>query len=141
VVLVDYGDSEEGLAERPAGTLLCYSDTGVDDRYLERPGTKDITVHANWSALKRAFDDAGAPVAGPTSQRKVLKSLGADAIQDRLTAEADNALQAGSGAEGVRALSRRGALGALLHPAGLGGFGVLVAHRGIPAPGFIAAGS
>lgn len=139
IVLVDYGDDEAGLVQRPAGTLLCYSDAGVDDRYLEAPGTKDITAHANWSALIRAFGDAGASVAGPKPQRDVLKSLGADDLHDRFKRAADEALQRGSGAAGVRAISRRGALGALLDPAGLGGLGVLVALTGIPAPDFMAA--
>jgi len=141
IVLVDYGDDEDGLVQRPAGTLLCYSDAGVDDRYLEGPGTKDITSHANWSALARAFHKAGAPVVGPKPQRDVLKSLGVDALQDRLRHEADAALQRGSGAAGIRALSRRGALGALVDAAGLGGLGVLAALKGIPEPAFIAARS
>lgn len=137
IVVVDYGDHESGLVERPAGTLLCYSEAGVDDRFLERPGAKDITAHVNWSALKRALSAAGASVDGPLRQRAVLKSLGVDALQDQLKAEADEALRKGSGAAGVRALSRRGALGALVDPAGLGGLGVLVAHKGIQAPAFI----
>jgi len=137
IVIVDYGDHESGLVERAAGTLLCYSETGVDDRYLERPGTKDITAHANWSALTRVFDAAGMSVAGPKRQRDVLKSLGIDDLQHQLRTEASEAVGRGSGAAGVRALSRRGALGALVDPAGLGGLGVLAALKGIEAPAFI----
>jgi SAM-dependent MidA family methyltransferase len=137
-VLVDYGDHESGLVERPAGTLLCYSDSGVDDRFLEHPGAKDITAHANWSALARACQEAGASVAGPKLQREVLKALGIDELQDHLRAHANEALRNGSGAAGVRSLSRRGALGTLVDRAGLGGLGVLVAHMGIPAPKFMA---
>ena len=139
IVVVDYGDHEGGLVQRPAGTLLCYSESGVDDQYLERPGTKDITAHANWSALTRAFESAGASVAGPIRQRDALKSLGVDGIQDRIRVAANDAIARGSGKDGVRALSRRGAIGALLDPAGLGGLEVLVAHKGIPAPDFMAA--
>ena len=141
IVVVDYGDGEDGLVQRAAGTLLCYSDAGVEDRYLEGPGTKDITSHANWSALARAFREAGALPIGPTSQRDVLKALGIDALQDRLKHAADDALQRGSGAAGIRALSRRGALGALVDPAGLGALGVLAALKGMPEPVFIAARS
>ena len=137
VVVIDYGDHEGALVERPAGTLLCYSDAGVDDRFLERPGTKDITAHANWSALARAFAAAGVTVAGPRRQRDVLKSLGIGEFQDRLRTEGDEALKRGSGAAAVRAMSRRGALGALMDPAGLGGLGVLVAYKGVPPLAFI----
>jgi SAM-dependent MidA family methyltransferase len=138
VVVIDYGDHEGALVERPAGTLLCYSEAGADDRFLEHPGTKDITAHANWTALTRAFAAAGVTVAGPRRQRDVLKSLGIGALQDQLRTEGDAALKRGSGSAAVRAMSRRGAIGALMDPAGLGGLGVLVAHKGVPSPAFMA---
>ena len=50
--IVDYGDEASGLMLRPNGSLSCYSGAGADERPLENPGTKDITVHANWTALR-----------------------------------------------------------------------------------------
>ena len=137
VVIVDYGDRQDALFERPGGTLVCYSAAGVDDRLLERPGTKDITAHANWTALARAFRAGGARTAGPRPQRDVLRSLGIGALEHRLRSEAADALARGSGTGAVRAMSRRGALGALLDPGGLGGLGVLAALKDISEPGFI----
>jgi SAM-dependent MidA family methyltransferase len=127
LVLVDYGDDAGGLLDRRGGTLLCYSDTGVDDMVLDRPGTKDITAHANWTAVAAAMRAEGMEVEGPRTQRDVLKDLGLDPLHDRLRAAAG----VGRGAEVVRALSRRQALGVLADPSGLGGLGVLVGTRGI----------
>jgi SAM-dependent MidA family methyltransferase len=138
VVIVDYGDYAAALATRPAGTLLCYSSGGVDDRPLASPGDKDITVHANWDALRAGLERAGAREAGPVPQRDVLKALGADELTNRLRSEADSALARGAGAEAFRALSRRGALGVLTDRSGLGGLGVLAGIKNVSLPAFLA---
>lgn len=127
VVFVDYGDEEPDLLRRPNGTLVCYSEAGVDDRPLERPGQKDITSHANWTAIRRALAAEGLKVAAPTSQRAALRAFGLDALHDRLRAETGS----GRGPETVRALSRRQVLGILADPDGLGGFDVVIGVRGI----------
>lgn len=132
IVIVDYGAEAEDLVQRPNGSLACYSASGVDDRPLERPGDKDITVHANWTSLRSALQNGGFDVSGPTTQRDVLKSLGIAELDAALRSEFQRATSEGRGAEGVRALSRRQALGALLDPGGLGGLGVLVGARGFP---------
>ena len=135
-ILVDYGDTADGLAQRVRGSLLCYSGAGVDEQPLEDPGRKDITVHANWTAITRALERNGNLVAGPLSQREVLKNLGLDRLQQELRSAHDAALQDGDGAGALRALSRRQAVGALADPGGLGGFEVVVGVRGIPLPDF-----
>ena len=112
--------------------MLCYSDSGVDDRPLESPGDKDITVHANWSALRLSLGSAGAEVSGPVPQSVVLRSLGLATVDERLRARSREA----RGAESVRALSRRGALAALVDPGGMGGFGVMTATVGCDTPSF-----
>jgi SAM-dependent MidA family methyltransferase len=134
IVLIDYGDAAEGLADRPAGSLLCYSPRGVDDLALANPGQKDITSHVNWTAISRALREAGAVVTGPMEQRRVLHRLGLSRILDDL----EVATHTGSGAEVIRALSRRGAVAALTDSSGLGGLGVLVGSRGIEPPEFMA---
>jgi SAM-dependent MidA family methyltransferase len=137
MIFVDYGDTAVELAMRPRGTLVSYSASGVDDRILERPGEKDITSHANWSAVSEAARGAGWSVTGPRSQRSVLKKLGLEELHQRLRNEHDEALTAKAGAVAVRALSRRQALGALADPGGLGGLGVVTATKGLGRPGFM----
>jgi SAM-dependent MidA family methyltransferase len=136
-VFVDYGDDAQGLAERPAGSLVCYSGAGPDDRPLDGPGTKDITVHANWTAAGAALRDAGQTTAGLLRQREVLKALGLDRLHDDLRAEFARASAAGEGAAGLRALSRRQALGAMADPDGLGGLQVMAGFHGIERPPFL----
>jgi SAM-dependent MidA family methyltransferase len=135
LVFVDYGDVAEGLVARPAGTLLSYSEGGVDDHVLAEPGTKDITAHVNWTSIANALRAADATVIGPTPQRDVLRCLGLDAIADELRARAE----AASGIDVIRALSRRAAVAALSDRGGLGGLGVLVGLRGISPPEFLRA--
>jgi SAM-dependent MidA family methyltransferase len=137
VVIVDYGASAADLAARPDGSLVTYSAAGVDDDVLAAPGSKDVTAHANWTALALALTEAGMRVAGPVPQRAVLRSLGLDARHTALRAEHDEAVAAGRGADAVRALSRRQALGALADPDGLGGLGVMAGLAAIEPPPFL----
>jgi SAM-dependent MidA family methyltransferase len=132
VVLVDYGDEASGLMLRPSGSLLCYSGAGVDERPLENPGTKDITVHANWTGLRAALASAGLHVTGPLVQSTVLRRLGLGAVAEALRRVSRTA----KGPDVLRALSQRGALASLTEPGGLGGFGVLVGMRGCAIPEF-----
>jgi SAM-dependent MidA family methyltransferase len=134
VVLVDYGMDAASMVQRPAGTLLAYSDTGVDDNPLERPGKKDLTSHVNWTAVAAALARSGMTVARPRPQSDVLASLGAAELDRALREELRTALVRGRGVEAVRALSFRQALGMLRDPGGLGGLQVLVGVRGIPVP-------
>ena len=131
-IFVDYGDVWQGFLARAGGTLVCYSSSGVDDLYLERPGEKDITAHANWSVVCSELKASGCTVTGPVSQRSVLDRLGASTLQKRLRDEIAAANDAGDGLAAVRAMSRRGALGALADPSGLGALGVVVGAKGIP---------
>jgi SAM-dependent MidA family methyltransferase len=137
IVFVDYGLDADELAARPNGTLLAYSAGGADDDILAAPGRKDITAHANWTAVGVALHAHGLEVVGPMSQRTVLKGLGLDALDSRLADEHRAAADAGHGADALRALSRRQALGALADPGGLGGLGVVVGLKGIEAPAFL----
>ena len=130
-IFVDYGLAAQELANRPAGTLLCYSESGSDDLVLERIGEKDITVHANWTSVSLALQKAGHEVTGPRSQRDVLNALGLPGLDDDLRAEWQRATGAGEGAVALRTLSRRQALGVLGDPNGLGGLQVVAGARDI----------
>lgn len=129
LIFVDYGLEWDDLLARAGGTLVCYSEAGADEAYLERPGEKDITSHANWSVTARALEEEGWRPGPPRPQRMVLKELGLDDLHDRLRAEIVEANRAGDGRRAVRGLSRRQALGALADPGGLGGLTVLTATK------------
>jgi SAM-dependent MidA family methyltransferase len=131
VIIVDYGDTSCGLIARPGGSLLCYSRAGVDDRPLEAPGSKDITVHANWDALRATLEGAGYEVTGPVEQATVLRRLGLGRVEKSLREQSHR----GGGREALRALSRRGAVATLVDPGGMGGFGVLVGTKRCFPPG------
>lgn len=131
-VLVDYGAESSELAERPRGTLVAYGAGGPTEDLLARPGEQDVTAHANWTIVRRTCASLGWDVTGPVAQRDVLLGLGARDLDAELRALHSEAAGAGRGAEAVRALSRRSALGALLDPGGLGGLGVVIATKGIP---------
>lgn len=138
-IFIDYGMPANLLAARPEGTLLCYSEAGSDDLPLERAGEKDITAHANWTAVALALEKAGHTVSGPRGQRAILTVLGLSDLHDELRAEWERATTAGEGAAALRALSRRQALGVLGDPNGLGGLEVMAGLRGIETPPFLAA--
>jgi SAM-dependent MidA family methyltransferase len=137
VLLVDYGDEGQALAERPRGSLVCYSAQGADDDPLARPGYKDITTHANWSALRGAGDRAGLEMVGPQPQRDVLMALGIKELDLALEDHHRMALAGRQGAVAIASLSRRQALRALVDDAGLGGLGVMAGLAGIARPPFL----
>ena len=137
VIFIDYGMDARGAAERPEGTLVCYSSTGTDTEPLERVGEKDITVHANWTVVGNALRSAGHKVVGPVMQRRILSSLGLSDRDDALRDEHQAALAAKQGAAALRALSRRQALGALSDPGGLGGLQVVAGLNDVAPPPFL----
>jgi SAM-dependent MidA family methyltransferase len=131
VVLVDYGLTWRDLAARPSGTLVSYSDAGTDDAVLDRPGEKDITSHANWNVVESTLRSEGFDVSGPTSQREVLNDLGLSSLELSLAERQRTLAAEGRGADALRNLSRRQALGVLGDPNGLGGLDVMTGRRGI----------
>lgn len=132
VVLVDYGAESGELASRPRGTLVAYGEGGPSEDVLARPGEQDVTAHANWTIVRSTCRALGWDARGPVAQREVLLHLGAREIEADLREAHASALADRRGADAIRALSQRSALGALLDPGGLGGLGVMVATAGIP---------
>jgi SAM-dependent MidA family methyltransferase len=137
VLFVDYGDEAPALADRPGGSLVCYSPEGADDDPLADPGGKDITSHANWTAVRTAGMRAGLDMAGPRPQRDVLIALGSKELDRALQEDHRAAIAVGRGADAVRSLSRRQAIGALVDEGGLGALGVVAGTAGIPIPRFL----
>jgi SAM-dependent MidA family methyltransferase len=136
-IFVDYGAGATDLAARPGGSILCYSERGVDDDPLDRPGHKDITSHANWTAIRAVLVAGEMEVRGPLPQRSVMAALGARDLDQDLKQRHRDALRSRRGAEAVAILSRRQALGAFLDPSGLGGLDVLVGLKRVDVPAFL----
>ncbi|MFN2594933.1 MAG: class I SAM-dependent methyltransferase, partial [Actinomycetota bacterium] len=116
VIVVDYGDSSSELLARPGGTLVAYSNMGADDDVLSHPGAKDITAHVNWTAIAEALSSAGLTTTGPEKQREILHALGSSDKDAELREQHRAAVLKGDGADALRTLSGRQALGALTDP-------------------------
>ena len=124
---IDYGTTADRLygGHFPEGTLACYHQHARNTEPFERVGLQDITAHVDFTALARAVRDAGAEVTGYTTQAYFLAALG---LGDAL-ASGDQRYASAQDFERERA-----AIEQLIRPDGLGGFRVLVAHKGIERP-------
>ena len=128
VVVIDYGDSAEGLAPRRAqGTIRTYRAHHIGPDPLDDPGDTDITADVNFTAIVAVAENAGAEVE-VHRQDDFLAGLG---LRSRLSelrhlelelARSDDAL------ERLRVRSLRTEAETLLHPRGLGDFRVMVAR-------------
>ncbi|HWC13209.1 MAG TPA: class I SAM-dependent methyltransferase, partial [Actinomycetota bacterium] len=128
VFFVDYGAEGAALGAR-GGSLLSYSERGITEEVLERPGEQDITAHANWTSVMQALARAGFDAHPPMTQRDVLLELGARDLDAALKHSHRDALARADGKSAVAALSRRQALRALLDAGGLGGLEVVAAYK------------
>jgi SAM-dependent MidA family methyltransferase len=63
VLVIDYGYSASELARFPDGTLLTFKQHQTDSRVLLEPGTRDITAHVNFSAMREIWVRAGFRIA------------------------------------------------------------------------------
>ncbi len=136
VLTIDYGDTARRLytRERRRGTLLCYYRHTTNEEPLARPGQQDITAHVNFSALIEEGRRAGLSRSRFTTQRDFLLGWGIreemEAWRARHFGAADAARHTDQGqADLLRAISLRNTVNALLDPAGLGGFRVLIQRK------------
>jgi len=129
VVLIDYGDTTEGLERRRAdGTLRTYRGHHLGPQPLLEPGETDITVDVNFTALMAIAEEAGAGVE-MHSQDDFLESLG---LRDRIAELRERELTAARSGDTMgqlQARSDRTNAETLLHPRGLGDFKVLVVRK------------
>ena len=127
VLLIDYGDTAEGLLpRRQDGTLRTYRAHHLGPHPLDEPGETDITADVNFSALVATAEDAGASV-GLFRQDDFLAELG---LRERLSELRNAELEAarsGREMDRLRLRTRKTEAETLLHPRGLGDFRVLVA--------------
>lgn len=130
LVVIDYGDTAEGLKNRRAeGTLRTYRNHHLGPDPLAEPGQTDITADVNFTALVETARQAGASVS-LLRQDQLLEELG---LRQRIRElRRQEACLARSGDEVGRLQVRSLRIGAetLLHPRGLGGFLVLIARKG-----------
>lgn len=139
VLILDYGDTARRLytRDRRRGTLAVYARHQLGERPLANPGQQDLTAHVNFSALSEAGRTLGLRTAGFTTQRDLLQRLGIHAETEaraaRLYPAADTARHTDQGQmDYLRRAALRNAVATLLNPQGLGGFKVLLQHRGVP---------
>lgn len=130
VVVIDYGDTAEGLLPRRSdGTLRTYRSHHLGPHPLDEPGGTDITADVNFTALADVASQKGARVE-LHRQDDFLISLG---LGERLSEIRHAELEAARAGDHQRRLelrSLRTEAETLLHPRGLGDFRVLVALVG-----------
>ncbi len=130
LVVIDYGDTAEGLAPRRSqGTLRTYRSHHLGPDPLLEPGHTDITADVNFTAAEAAATAAGAESVTVERQDMFLASLG---LRDRLSALRNRELalaRDGDPLERLKVRSVKTEAETLLHPRGLGDFRVLVARK------------
>lgn len=126
MLTVDYGYPAERYYSptRSEGTLQCYFQHRHHSDPYQAIGRQDITAHVNFTALEQQGEASGLQTIGFTQQGLLLMSLG---LGDRL-----NALSNPEPEWTVQdILKRRETLHALIDPAGLGNFGVLIQGKAV----------
>ncbi len=127
-LLIDYGRSESALGES-LQAVRAHRSVPV----LEAPGEADLTAHVDFAALGRVAAEAGAAVAGPTTQGAFLNALGIGLRAERL--------KRGRAADAAAAIDR--AVERLTGPAAMGDlFKVMaIVPAGLAPAGFDAPGA
>ena len=130
VCIMDYGASSDELARRDTATLVrTYRGHRTGHDWLDAPGTTDITVDVNMTAIEKVAARSGARVQRLT-QREFLIHLGA-AVRLAEAREREHLGAADGDVMGqLVARSDRVNLEALLDPDGLGGFQVIIIESG-----------
>ncbi len=126
VITIDYGYLAERYyrPSRSQGTLQCYYQHRHHDDPYAAVGMQDITAHIDFTALGRQGEHFGLETVGFTQQALFLMALG---MGDRIAALS----QPDPDVTAQDILQQRETLHALIDPAGLGNFGVLVQRKDI----------
>jgi len=130
IFTIDYGYQAERYyrPSRSQGTLQCYyRHRHHNDPYVAI-GMQDITAHVDFTTLARQGELLGLQTLDFTQQGLFLMALG---LGDRIAALS----QPDPDVTAQEILQRRETLHALIDPAGLGNFGVLIQSKGIEAAG------
>lgn len=125
ILIIDYGDTTEGLLPRRAdGTLRTYRAHHLGPHPLDEPGETDITADVNFSALQEVAVRAGAEVR-LVRQDDFLAELGLRERLSQLQHSELDATRAGDQVERLKIRSTKTDVETLLHRRGLGDFRVL----------------
>ena len=129
LVVIDYGDTAEGLENRRAeGTLRTYRDHHLGPHPLAEPGQTDITADVNFTAVMEAAREAGASVT-LLRQDEFLEDLGLGERIEKLRRQEVELARSGDELRRLQVRSLRTGAQTLMHPRGLGDFRVLIARR------------
>ncbi len=133
VLLIDYGHAARDYyaPSRNRGTLRCYYRHTLNMNPYQHVGAQDISVHVEFSSLRRAALAAGLTEANFTTQTDFLRGLGFDGLRTAI-----------AGLRGLSAMERTANLRAvdtLVDPEGMGGFKVAVFAKDAPVIGAAAA--
>ena len=128
ILVIDYGDTDEGLApRRKEGTLRTYRSHHLGPYPLDEPGETDMTADVNFSALLGIARSTGMDCE-MISQRQFLERMGLGVRLGQLREKEIDLARSGDTMERLRIRSRVKEIETLLHPRGLGDFRVLVAR-------------
>ena len=129
VVTVDYGYTEQELyaPSRGQGTLQTYFRHTETGNPFNRIGRQDITAHVDFTALEQHGAQAGLTSLGVRSQSEFLRDLGAGRMIDALRQMPISSRERDANLMALREL---------FSPTGLGGFRVLVQHKGVDGAGY-----
>ena len=131
LVVIDYGDTAEGLENRRAeGTLRTYRDHHLGPDPLAEPGQTDITADVNFTAVMEAAREGGASVS-LLRQDEFLEELGLGERIEALRQQELELARTGDELGRLKVRSMRTGAETLMHPRGLGAFGVLIARKSI----------
>ena len=129
ILVIDYGDTDEGLSQRRReGTLRTYRSHHLGPYPLDEPGATDMTADVNFSALLGIAQGSGMECE-LLRQRDFLNRLGLGARLRRLREKELELARSGGSIERLRVRSKVKEIETLLHPRGLGDFLLLVARR------------
>jgi SAM-dependent MidA family methyltransferase len=127
LLLVDYGDTAEGLLpRRQDGTLRTYRAHHLGPHPLDEPGETDITADVNFTALLDVH-----PSATLHRQDDFLTDLGLREKLSELRREELEAARAGDDSNRLELRTLKAEAETLLHPRGLGDFRVLEIRVGM----------
>ena len=129
LLLIDYGHEATVLydASRSRGTLRCYHRHTLNANPYQHVGGQDISVHVDFTSVRRSAEEMGFSVLGFTTQARFLTNLGLDVYREKIAQRKELAL--------VERRANLEALTMLADPEGMGGFKVLALGKGIPEAG------
>ena len=125
-IVIDYGYPAAELyrAHRLTGTVRAHRSHTVTDDPFTHVGEQDLTAHVDFSALRRAGEEAGLTFAGQTNQGAFLASLEMGDLLVALAKDPQTTLP--------EYLAAQAAVLRLIDPGGMGRFGVLIMARDAP---------